>query len=222
MPDTDLAWLCPVLARPHRVKPLLDAIAASTPGCEVWFVTDPDDAEEHAAIQAGIAGSDLDVRPLIRGGTWAFKLNEAVRERAAPLVFLGADDLEPARGWLEQAEAKLSPAVQVVGVNDGIRRRKRTHSTHFLMAREYALEPLLDGSRGPAPECYAHNWADDEIVATALKRGAYAYAGAAHVTHFHPLAQRSQRVEDDDTYRKGRARFHRDKKTFEKRSHLWT
>jgi hypothetical protein len=219
MPDTDLAWLVPVLNRPQKVGPLLDAIARTTPNAQVVFVVDPDDRAELEAI--GRAKADVEVLTWLTGGSWAFKINEAARVTKRPLLMLGADDLEPCEGWLHHAESKLSDTCKVVGVNDLIKRR-REHTTHFLMARDYALQPLLDGSRGPAPESYSHSFCDDELIATARHRGAYRYAGAAHVRHFHPLAQRSQRAEDDETYRIGRRRFHKDKRLFEKRSHLWT
>lgn len=220
MPDTDLAWLVPVLRRPHRVWPLLQAIENTTPNAQVVFITDPDDTLEHAAIRDGKAKSGLGIDTMVRTGGWAFKLNEAVRETTRPLLFLGADDLEPNADWLHHAESKITDRVRVIGVNDLIKRR-RVHTTHFLMTRDYALEPMLDGSRGPAPEAYNHSFADDEIIATAQHRGAYAYAGAAKVRHFHPFGGAGQKAEDDEVYRLGRKRFRQDRMLFSERSELW-
>jgi glycosyltransferase involved in cell wall biosynthesis len=214
----DLAILVPVLNRPHRVRPLLNSIASSTPDAEVVFVCDRADRAECEAVEDAETDYPMEVGTIIRGGGYAPKINDAVRQTVQSLVFLGADDLDFTPGWFEQAQAHLSDTVQVVGVNDLVRRRRR-HTTHFLLTREYALKPCLDGSRGPLHEGYAHNWVDDELIATAQSRGAYVYAPRARVKHLHPYGGGGQ---DDATYRKGRASFHRDRRLFERRQQLWT
>jgi hypothetical protein len=68
----------------------------------------------------------------------------------------------------------------VVGVNDLIPRRsaRAGHATHFLMTRAYAQRPACSTAptrtlvRGLRPQLYV----DDELIATARKRGVYAYA----------------------------------------------
>lgn len=210
-----LAWLVPVLGRPHRVEPLLASIAASTlRPCRVVFIADPDDVAEQEAVRT--ATGEL----LIVDGGYAAKINAAVRSTDEPLLFLGADDLTPQPGWLEAATAAMAAGAEVVGVNDMIPRRASRcgHATHFLVTRQYAERPALDGGRGPLCEEYAHNFVDDELIATAKRRGVYTYAADALVRHDHPMSGGA----DDDTYRKGRAAFHRDRKIFERRRRLWT
>lgn len=206
--------LVPVLARPWHVQPLLDSVAQAG-GCRVLFIPDPDDEAERDAIAA--AGAE---EMPVTGG-WAAKINTAVRATTEPLIFFGADDLRFRPGWLEAAHRRILDGAQVVGVNDLIPRRPARvgHATHFLVTREYALQPTIDGGRGPLCEIYDHSFVDDELIATARHRGVYAYAADAHVQHLHPMAGNAP---DDDTYRRGRARFRLDRRIYRRRSLLWT
>lgn len=212
-----LAVLVPVLQRPHHVEPLVRAFAGATTGpYRIVFLTDPGDDEERAAV-ASVADS-YRVDEVCCGGSYAQKIREGVRATDEPLVFLGADDLEPERGWLEAARAKIREGAQVVGVND-LLRRNRNHATHFLMTREYAERPTIDGRPGPLFTGYAHWFCDDELIATAKKRGVYAYAEDSHVRHLHPM---DGRTPDDETYRKGRAAARHDRRIFQRREVLWS
>lgn len=211
-----VAVLVPVLQRPHRVNPLLASITAATSQPHtVVFVCDPDDDEQIAAIEAA---DHPNVRIMTTGGSYARKINEAVHATTEPFVFTGADDLHFRAGWLEHALAAMAGAVQVVGVNDLLRRR-RAHATHFLIAREYAMRPCVDGTRGPMCEAYDHSFVDDELIATAAHRSVYAYAERARVEHRHWL---NRRAPDDEVYRKGRLRFDEDRALFRERSQMWT
>lgn len=219
--SADLVILVPVLDRPHRVAPLLDSIEAATPEAKVLFLCDREDAAEMAAIEEQQRlGRAPRVRYDMRGGSYAQKVNLGVELTEAPLVFLAADDLDFKPGWLEAAMAAMSGGAAVVGVNDLLRRRPRRvgHATHFLMTREYAERPCLDGERGPCSEAYLHNFVDDELIATAKARGVYAYARGSHVAHLHWM---NRRAEVDATYEKGRETFEADRRTFESRRHLW-
>lgn len=215
---SELVWLVPVLARPHRVRPLLEAIEATTPSARVLFLADPDDAAECAAIRRERARRALRVDAIACGGNYAEKINAGIRATGEPLIFFGADDLRPYPGWLAAAKERLQSPVGVVGVNDLIE-RKRTHATHFLVTREYAESETVDGATGPLHEGYRHWWVDDELIATARSRGAYAYARRAVVEHIHPQAGKAP---DDDTYRRGREHRRSDRRLFLRRTHLWT
>jgi glycosyltransferase involved in cell wall biosynthesis len=201
----ELAILVPVLGRPHRVRPLLNSIAEATAADHrVLFLTDPKDALEHELWAVG--------------GNYASKINAGVRVTDEPFVFLAADDLNFHPGWFENAKALLDGPVGVVGVNDLID-RNRDHATHFLMARWYAQLPTIDQEPGPVQEAYTHWFCDDELIATARNRGAYAYAEDSHVEHLHPMVGKA---DDDDTYRQGRQGWRLDRRLFNERQALWT
>ena len=162
-------------------------------------------------------------RLLVHDGGYAEKINYGVEVTKQPLLFLGADDLEPQPGWLEAAVRRVAreterPHVAVVGVND-LLNRDREHATHFLMTRSYAELPTIDGQPGPCCTRYHHWYVDDELIATARARGVYAYAGDAHISHRHYLIGAAP---DDDTYRAAASRPTDDGRTFRARERLWT
>jgi glycosyltransferase involved in cell wall biosynthesis len=208
---TDLAIIVPVLGRPQRVKPLLANIRETTPDARVLFLPDRDDWKERLALdKAGAWYLNCD-------GGYAHKIRQGIVHTSEPLVFAAADDLEFQPGWFEAAGKYLTDGVQIVGVND-LLPRARQHATHFLMTREYAELPTIDGGPGPFFDGYAHWYCDDELIGTARKRGAYAYAEDSRVKHLHPAGGRA---EDDDTYRKGRERRRLDRRIYMRRRHLW-
>ncbi len=209
-----VAIVVPVLGRPDNVAPLLQSIEQATPAAHrVLFVCDPDDEAELRAIEA--AGAAM----IAPGGRYSSKIRVGIAATDEPLIFLGADDLAFQPGWLEATATHLAAGAHVVGVNDGMRRPRRPrHATHFLITRDYAHEPCIDGSPGPLSDAYRHNFVDDELIATATARGVYAYAAHARVEHHHWL---NRRAVDDDTYRRGREAFSRDRSTFRRRSQLW-
>lgn len=222
---TELAILVPVLGRPHRVVPLLDAVEASTPGARIVFLTDPDDESERAAIHQAFLTlarpPSIVVDAVDFAGTYAQKINHGVRITREPLIFLGADDLEPEKGWFERAQEMMAETLaKVIGVNDLIDRPRRPqHATHFLITRDYAELPTIDGETGPLHEGYFHWSCDDELIATARHRGVYAYCESAHVRHVdHPMTGGP----DDDTYRRGRAHAREDLRRLRRRTRLWT
>lgn len=209
-----LAILVPVLARPQNVAPLLESIRSSTPEPHrVLFLCDPGDRAEQDAIAAESGWM------LSPGGNYAAKIRAGVDATDEPLVFLGADDLRFRPGWLQAARARMTGRVQVVGVNDLIPRPHRPqHATHFLLTREAATMPCLDGSPGPMYGGYDGWYPDDELIATATKRRMYAYAEDSRIEHRHPMIDSSL---DDETYRKGRSTARLDGKRFARRMHLW-
>jgi glycosyltransferase involved in cell wall biosynthesis len=208
-----LAILTPVLNRPQNVRPLLESIEQSTPDAHVLFLCDSGDIAEQDAI------SKEEGRMLSPGGSYAAKIRAGIEATDTPLVFLGADDLRFRPGWLAAALACMVDGVQVVGVNDLIPRPHRPgHATHFLMTREAAVLPCLDGSPGPMFNYMAWR-CDDELIATATKRGMYAYAPDSYVEHLHPMVSKAP---DDATYQRGRAFARMDGKRFMRRAHLWT
>lgn len=214
MSQEGVAILVPVLARPANVRPLLESIAESTPEpYRVLFIADPHDEAEHYAI------AEMGGWMIAPGGSYAAKINAGVAATDEPYILFAADDVRPRKGWLEAALAAMVYGVQVIGCNDGIPRPARPeHATHFLLTRAAASLPCIDGAPGVLCEGYGHWRVDDELIATATKRGMYAYAPDALVEHVdHPMIGGP----DDDTYRKGRSTARQDGKLFHRRSRLW-
>lgn len=207
----DLAILVPVLRRPHRVAPLLNSIR-STVEATTLFIADPDDEYEIEALER----EDAEFVTLSAG--FAAKINLGIRESAEPLIFIGADDLDFKPGWFERSRRKLLDGIQVVGVNDMLR-RQRDHATHFLVTREYAEREQIDGQPGLLHEGYSHSFVDDELIGVAKARGVYAYAPDACVQHLHYLNGKAPR---DETYELGLSRFHHDRRLFRRREAQWT
>jgi hypothetical protein len=212
----DVAILVPVLARPQNVRPLLDSLRRSTPA-GAWravFIADPDDLEEQREIR------NHDAQLLVHAGSYAEKVNAAVRVTREPLVFTAADDISFHAGWLEAATRKLTEGIGVVGTNDLGNKRviRGDHATHSLVTRAYCDLGTIDGQPGLLHEGYRHCFVDDELVATAKKRKAWAFAKDSIVEHHHPDWGKG---EDDDTYQRGRLHFRRDRRTFHRRSRLW-
>jgi len=138
-----------------------------------------------------------------------------------PLLFFGADDLHFHPGWLDAARAEFRPGIGVVGTQDLCNRRvlRGEHATHFLVTREYAELPLIDGGRGPLCEEYPHEFVDDELVGTARHRGAWAFAAGSVVEHLHPDAGKAP---SDELYAAQAERMRRGRPIFNKRRALWT
>jgi hypothetical protein len=216
--DDELVILVPVLRRPHRVAPLLDSITATVPGAQVLFVATADDADELAALDA--AGAEYITVPPEREG-YAPKINAGYRATDRALLFLGADDLRFHPGWFAHASARIQGRVGVVGVNDlgNPRVMRGKHATQFLIARSYVDQHgTIDQPGLVLHEGYRHNFVDDELLATARRRGAVAMALRSHVEHLHPNWKKSVR---DTVYDLGQASFEADREVYNSRRHLW-
>lgn len=212
----DVVVLIPVLRRPHRVQPVLDSVMASTDRARVLFIaTRGDEAEIQAAQDAG---AEL---LLVNQMEYAPKINQGVRETSEPLVFLGADDLHFHPGWLEAAEALLSDTVGLVGTQDQCNGRviRGEHATHMLLARWYCELGTIDEPGKVLHEGYLHEWVDDECVATARHRGAWAFADDSIVEHLHPDVLKAP---VDALYADRRRRMWYGRRIFDRRKHLWT
>jgi hypothetical protein len=218
---TELVILVPVLGRPHRVEPLLASIERATPGARVLFLADPGDNEEISAVQMASDRQVCRVELDTGGGNYARKINRGVQLTDEPLLFLGADDLDFKVGWLEEAKTELQPGIGVVGTNDlGSRRvMEGLHATHSLVTRAYAELGTIDEAGKLLHEGYPHEFVDDEFVATAKHRGAWAFASDSHVEHLHPNWGKAPM---DRLYRGQRRRMRVGRQIFLRREPLWT
>lgn len=206
--------LLPVLKRPHRVRPVLEAFHETTPGCRVLFIPDPGDSAERYVI------AEHEAEELPVEGNYAQKVNAAVRATDEPLIFLGADDIQPHSGWLEAAKAKLTDGIGVVGTNDLCNPRTATGelSTHSLVTRWYADLGTIDEGDKLLHEGYLHEYVDDELLGTARHRRAYAHAPDSVVEHFHPYCGKAPM---DDLYAGQGARMRQSRSLYDQRRPLW-
>lgn len=214
----DLVVIIPMLGRAHRVVPLLESIHA-TCTARVLFAVTPDDEAVHAAIDA--AGEQRITVRRRPAGDYQRKINQGITATSEPYVFTGADDLCFHDGWFEAAVARMTGRVGVVGTNDLCNKRVTSgqHATHMLVSREYIEKHgTIDEPGKFFHEGYVHEMCDDEAVATAKKRRAWAFAGDSHVEHLHPMVGKAPM---DDLYAGQGRRIQQGRLVFIQRRHLW-
>lgn len=211
-----VAIIIPVLGRPQRVGPTIESVMVATPEPHrLLFVVNDDDTDELAALER--AGADVLVVPADRR-SWACKINDGYRTTTEEWIFTGADDLDFHSGWFPRALAWASDTTAVIGTNDLWNPRVMTgaHSTHSLVRRSYADEQgTIDQPGLILHEGYPHQFADDELIQTAMARGVYVHAFDSIVRHLRPLKP------DDATYRLGEQSHRTGKHLFLNRRRLW-
>jgi len=210
----DVAVLIPVLARPHRVEPLIRSLYASqaTVTLRAVFLCSPDDEDELDAVKG--SGEDYIVMAEPAGpADYSKKMNTGAVNTDEDFIFLGADDLCFCPEWADRAVDKhRETGKRVIGTNDLGNRTviRGLHSTHTLFERSY-----IDLGCWDAPtllcEVYSHNFVDNEAIATAQQRGEWAFAKDSLVEHLHPFWHKGVM---DETYRRGQEGYQAD-------SRLW-
>ncbi len=209
----------PVLGRPTRARAIVRSIHAATrTPYRILFLCSRGDHNEITACRR--TGETADVFPFEAGsGDWAKKLNYAISGSDEEWIFTGADDLRFEDGWdVEALRVAEETGAGVIGTNDlhNPRVLRGEHSTHSLIRRSYAEVGAIDG--GPIlHEGYDHQYPDDELVATAKWRGAWAFAPEAKIEHLHPYFKKSPW---DSTYRKALRASAADRQLFVKRRRL--
>lgn len=212
--SAELVILIPVLARPHRVEPVLESALAATPKARVVFIPDPDDQRELRVLEA-VGAEHKSVK-----GNYATKINALVRETDEPLLFFGADDLEFHARWLDHAKAALAPGIGVVATNDlcNDRVKRGELATHPLVTREYVARGTVDEDGKVLHEGYWHEYVDREFSETAQERNAFAYAPKAIVEHLHPMVGKAP---VDKLYAQTLTRMRQGHRLYSRRRRLW-
>lgn len=221
-----VAVLVPVLDRPASALPLVRSLRA-TCDAQIVFLVQRHDRRERlalACVQATQRNVRVEVVPFPHGrGNYARKINHGVDVTDTEWVLQAADDLAFHKGWLEEALAVAATSgASVIGTNDLCNPRTMSgrHSTHSLVRRDYIMERgLFDESGKMLHEGYWHNFCDDELVHTAIRRGEFAAASRSHVEHLHPNCGKAER---DRTYDVGlnTQRFAEDRQLFRVRQAL--
>lgn len=210
--------IVPVLARPHRIEPLMADVDAVTPrGYRLLFVADEADRPELRALER--LDADYLVVPRTRR-SYPCKINDGIRASDEPLIFMAADDLHFHPAWLPRAVVHLTSTIQVIGTNDLTNPRVMAgeHSTHTLLTRGYAELGSIDNPDVVLHEGYPHEYVDDEFVGTAKHRRAFISSPTSIVEHLHPYRELAP---IDATYKRGWAGRARGKRIIDQRRHLW-
>jgi hypothetical protein len=216
-----LAVLVPVLRRPWRAQPTVDAFAATTdPPWRLLFVCTPGDDGEIEAVRA--TGADHLIAPFDAGpGDWARKINHAYRQTDDDLLLLAADDVAPRAGWSAEVRRAAEMGYGVIGTNDlgNPHVMSGALSTHPVVARWYADScGTIDGPGRVVDEGYRHNFVDNELAGTAQLRKAWAFCSDAVVEHLHPSWGKAPL---DEIYHLGRSGFDQDRDRFVGRRERW-
>lgn len=236
--------LIPVLSRPQNVRPLIESfLAHSREDSRLVFIAQGGDSEEINTINeaTGPKLRRLDAHQVWMieidsyATRWSAKLNAA--HRAICTLFwssdltvkpdwylLGADDLRFHKGWDDNPALEVlmaRPEIGVIGTNDmgnpAVMAGK--HSTHPLIRRTYVeTQGIMEGLNMIAPECYNHNFVDNEIVGLACKRKAYAHCHDSKIEHMHPVWNKG---EMDSTYKLGISKYRDDQKLYQVREMMY-
>lgn len=221
----DLTILVPMLGRSHLVRPLVQSIWEATPLAEVVWCCTPADRAVLAEVDRVTDENMITSRRIVveyQRGDYARKINAGYRESDRPLLLTGACDLRFQQEWLAYVLSELVVGIGVVGTNDGHSPRVLAgeHATHSVITRWYAdTYGTIDQPRQILHEGYWHEYVDDELVVTAMSRGAWAYARGALVEHLHPdhgLAP------EDALHRARPARMRQGRRLYRQRERLWT
>jgi len=206
-----------MLGRVDLLDRLASSLAATAPGASLVFACSTDADAKACGGFGRVIRTEYQ-----RRGDYAHKINSAVTLTDEPWLFFGAIDIEFCDDWLESALAVTDDRVRVVGTNDLANPRvmRGEHATHFLVARDYATKPIIDGQPGPLYTGYVHEFVDDEFLGTARARGAYAFAADSHVRHHHP--QFTDGAAWDDSYRAMGRRIMKSRRLYRSRLPLWT
>lgn len=213
-----LTILVPMLGRQHHIDPLMESIRESTPGARVLFLLTATDTDTIVAVKKrDLEHAFVGRRPR---GDYARKINYGCSITTEPWIFTGASDLRFHPRWFEAALGRMDENVGVVGTNDMGNPSviAGQHATHFLVARWYAELGTIDEPCKIFCDQYPHEFVDNELIATARHRGAYAHAGNAFVEHMHPHWGKG---ETDRLYEQQPHRMNIGAKIYGRRAHLW-
>jgi hypothetical protein len=155
------------------------------------FLASPGDWDEIHELHA--VGANYVIVPFEQAdGDYARKINWGAQlcmlMPDCEWVFTGADDLLFHEDWFEQAMKVARPHHGVIGTQDRGQPRviAGTHSTHSLIRRSYIAWGTVDEPNKIYHEGYPHEFVDDELVATAKRRGAWVFSPDSIVEHMHP------------------------------------
>lgn len=224
--DDQLVVIVPTRHRSGNIGRTFDAVKVTAPAASVIFMLSPGDPLSiEAAARCGPHAAKVVMTDDYAGrGDYQRKINLAYQLTDRPWMFCGADDMLPHPGWVDEAAAVVDDwsMAGVIGTNDLANSRvlKGLHATHMFVARWYADEHgTVDSRHRVYPPQYPHEYADRELVETAMWRGMYAHAHDSIVEHLHPDVGKAP----SDAWYKGQPeRMREGKRIYNTRRHMWT
>ena len=199
------------LMRANKIAPLVENIAETTQDYETIVV---------ATGECADAARDLPVT-LVEdaGGTWPQRICAGYAVSQSNYLMTGADDIWFLPGWFEAALLTMNSLPNgsgVIGINDCY----NPIGNHFLMSKDY-IETFGGAMNEPGvPVCtaYQHQYADDDLRATAKFHGRWAMSMDSKIEHRHVGAGKADM---DETYRIGEATAGQGYAIVHSRAHLW-
>lgn len=220
-----LAVLVPVLARPRNVIPLAVSYARGCPKDSVLvFLVSHGDSDELSAVLSVEDGERIRHLELKSGyDSWPHKINAGVDEIQADWYLFAADDITFTPGWWEATLEYRNGTAGVIGTADAFPGEKGNpavaagaHTCHPLVRGTYIREyGTIDDPTKAVHDGFSHWCVDNELVATARKRDAWAFCRGAVIRHNHPYWERG---EWDETYSKGEENAQADVKLWMERA----
>ena len=208
------AILVPSLNRPQNLRATVASIHENTPEAhfilfcvsdqeskdvldelEEWYVDDSD-CEDHRYVT---------------------RMNKLVKWLDnAKTIFFGSDDVIHHKGWLSAALRVMDEGPSVVVVND----LHNANGTQAVVKREYLQRAVFDAPGLAFHPGYGHNFADNEMFATAQAQGEYARALFSFVEHLHPLFGSDNAAPWDATYTNAQRTWDQDQELWRTRSQM--
>lgn len=188
------AILVPSLNRPQNLRPLIANIHANTPEEHFLLFAVSDQQSKTILDEEGewyLDDSDVEDRRYVT------RMNKLISYIAdAQSIFFGSDDVVHHPYWLSNALAVMDKGPSVVVVND----MHNPNGTQAVVRSTYLRRAVFDAPGLAFHPGYRHNFADNEMFFTAMRRGEYARSHGSFVEHLHPIHQSENSAPWDATY----------------------
>jgi len=208
------AILVPSLDRPQNLRATVANIHENTPESHfiLFCVSDQESKDILDELEEWyVDDSDCEDRRYVT------RMNKLVKWLDdAKTLFFGSDDVIHHQGWLTAALRVMDEGPSVVVVND----LHNANGTQAVIRREYLQRAVFDAPGLAFHPGYGHNFADNEMFATAQMQNEYARALFSFVEHLHPLFGASNAAKWDETYRGAQRTWDRDEAIWRARSQM--
>lgn len=209
-----IAIFIPTLYRPKNLPKVINSIYDTAFNeCNIYAMCPDDDIESQEILD------EYDVKFWTDKGDMRFakRIQWMYRMTNESWFLTGADDLVFTEGWLDAAKPFMNN-YSVISFEDNC--NPTLPGTNFLIRRKYIKEDsgVVDSPNTVFCQEYFHNFVDNELWGTAIKRGVFAKCPGV-IEHLHPTIGKA---EWDDIYEVAQQNFHNDATLFHMRSHMWS